>query len=318
MAAEPGASAAGGAGRADAPGPATGAGAAVDTGKGTPAPAATSSGGGGTVDQLLQNRIRAGGLPLPGQATTVPDAFAIAAVLLPTVPPQPQPQSQPQSPSSALTQAPTSPAIPASAQAPAPASKDPWFTAERGGGPVGGQLSADAGDRSGRAAGDGGFPAGRSDGVQGDGLTAPQGSWAAGDWTGAWRGGLGPVGGIGDGGVVNGVSGVGGMAGIGRRPADGLSATVVSARGTELAVSRDGGRPAVGAARTGAGTDRGSAGSATGDTQQAAGRPSDRASGGSGPLAATGSENAVLIPIAAGLLLTGAAMYKHRGLPRGH
>ncbi|MCC9308629.1 hypothetical protein LN042_16315 [Kitasatospora sp. RB6PN24] len=27
---------------------------------------------------------------------------------------------------------------------------------------------------------------------------------------------------------------------------------------------------------------------------------------------------AVLIPIAAGLLLTGAAMYKHRGLPRGH
>jgi hypothetical protein len=29
-------------------------------------------------------------------------------------------------------------------------------------------------------------------------------------------------------------------------------------------------------------------------------------------------ERAVLIPIAAGLLLTGAAMYKHRGLPRGH
>lgn len=27
---------------------------------------------------------------------------------------------------------------------------------------------------------------------------------------------------------------------------------------------------------------------------------------------------AVLAPIAAGLLLTGAAMCKHRGLPRGH
>jgi hypothetical protein len=34
------------------------------------------------------------------------------------------------------------------------------------------------------------------------------------------------------------------------------------------------------------------------------------------PASAVG--RAVLIPIAAGLLLTGAAMYKHRGLPRGH
>lgn len=42
------------------------------------------------VGQVLQERIRAGGLPLPGQATTVPDAFSIAAVLLPSVPPQPR------------------------------------------------------------------------------------------------------------------------------------------------------------------------------------------------------------------------------------
>ncbi|MEV4616670.1 hypothetical protein AB0K43_29355 [Kitasatospora sp. NPDC049258] len=42
------------------------------------------------VEQVLQDRIRAGGLPLPGQATTVPDAFAIATVLLPSVPPQPR------------------------------------------------------------------------------------------------------------------------------------------------------------------------------------------------------------------------------------
>ncbi len=32
----------------------------------------------------------------------------------------------------------------------------------------------------------------------------------------------------------------------------------------------------------------------------------------------TGTSAAVLVPITAGLLLTGAAMYKHRGLPRGH
>ncbi|MEV7023920.1 hypothetical protein [Kitasatospora sp. NPDC093558] len=33
---------------------------------------------------------------------------------------------------------------------------------------------------------------------------------------------------------------------------------------------------------------------------------------------ASGTATAVLAPIAAGLLLTGAAMWKHRGLPRGH
>jgi hypothetical protein len=42
------------------------------------------------VETVLQEQIRAGGLPLPGQATSLPDAFAIATVLLPTVPPQPR------------------------------------------------------------------------------------------------------------------------------------------------------------------------------------------------------------------------------------
>ncbi|WP_344337318.1 hypothetical protein, partial [Kitasatospora putterlickiae] len=32
----------------------------------------------------------------------------------------------------------------------------------------------------------------------------------------------------------------------------------------------------------------------------------------------TGTATSVLAPITAGLLLTGAAMYKHRGLPKGH
>ncbi len=47
------------------------------------------------VGQLLHDRIKAGGLPLPGQATTVPDAFAIAAVLLPSVPSQPRADDAP-------------------------------------------------------------------------------------------------------------------------------------------------------------------------------------------------------------------------------
>ncbi|WP_405017502.1 hypothetical protein OHV05_10910 [Kitasatospora sp. NBC_00070] len=48
-----------------------------------------------SVGRALQDRIRTDGLPLPGQATTVPDAFAIAAVLLPAVPPQPRGDGEP-------------------------------------------------------------------------------------------------------------------------------------------------------------------------------------------------------------------------------
>jgi hypothetical protein len=42
------------------------------------------------VGRLLQERIRAGGLPLPGQAAGLPDAFAIAALLRPAVPSHPR------------------------------------------------------------------------------------------------------------------------------------------------------------------------------------------------------------------------------------
>ncbi|MBV2154045.1 hypothetical protein [Kitasatospora sp. SUK 42] len=44
--------------------------------------------GGGPVDGDLRQRIRAGGLPLPGQRAAVPDAFAIASGLLDTAPAQ--------------------------------------------------------------------------------------------------------------------------------------------------------------------------------------------------------------------------------------
>ncbi|MFG2825145.1 hypothetical protein ACGFX4_37680 [Kitasatospora sp. NPDC048365] len=40
------------------------------------------------VEHVLQEQIRAGGLPLPGQVATLPDAFAIASGLLPAVPAQ--------------------------------------------------------------------------------------------------------------------------------------------------------------------------------------------------------------------------------------
>ncbi|KJY34290.1 hypothetical protein VR45_17390, partial [Streptomyces sp. NRRL S-495] len=43
------------------------------------------------VGSTLQDRIRAGGLPLPGQRAAVPDAFAIASGLLGTVPAQARP-----------------------------------------------------------------------------------------------------------------------------------------------------------------------------------------------------------------------------------
>ncbi|GAB7183069.1 hypothetical protein ATKI12_2900 [Kitasatospora sp. Ki12] len=45
----------------------------------------------GAVRDTLQDRIRAGGLPLPGQRAALPDAFAIASGLLDTVPAQARP-----------------------------------------------------------------------------------------------------------------------------------------------------------------------------------------------------------------------------------
>ncbi|MFJ3218084.1 hypothetical protein ACIPLC_19440 [Kitasatospora sp. NPDC086801] len=48
-------------------------------------------GAAGAVGSVLQDRIRAGGLPLPGQRAAVPDAFALASGLLDTVPAQGRP-----------------------------------------------------------------------------------------------------------------------------------------------------------------------------------------------------------------------------------
>ncbi|MER7580857.1 hypothetical protein [Kitasatospora sp. NPDC097691] len=51
----------------------------------------TAEGAAGVSGGSLQERIRAGGLPLPGQRAAVPDAFAIASGLLDTVPAQADP-----------------------------------------------------------------------------------------------------------------------------------------------------------------------------------------------------------------------------------
>ncbi|MFI2612829.1 hypothetical protein [Kitasatospora sp. NPDC018619] len=49
---------------------------------------AGAAGAAGAVSGTLQERIRAGGLPLPGQRAAVPDAFALASGLLDTAPAQ--------------------------------------------------------------------------------------------------------------------------------------------------------------------------------------------------------------------------------------
>ncbi|MGW2871368.1 hypothetical protein [Kitasatospora sp. NPDC001225] len=54
-------------------------------------PAEGITGVAGAVGGTLQERIRAGGLPLPGQRAAVPDAFALASGLLGTVPAQARP-----------------------------------------------------------------------------------------------------------------------------------------------------------------------------------------------------------------------------------
>ncbi|MFE0461878.1 hypothetical protein ACFW1A_21785 [Kitasatospora sp. NPDC058965] len=213
---------------------------------------ATSAAAPGTVDQLLHNRIKAGGLPLPGQATALPDAFSIAAVLLPAVPPQPG----------------------------APAVAGP-----------GGEAAVGS-----RAAHGGAFPVqhGRAEGDGAD--AAAPAAWAPG--TGWDRG-----------------------APAARGAADGASdrspVVALNARTAGTAASRDGERPLVGLPRPLA--DGGS------EAVRSAGEPvppdPNQQPVTVAPAAsaqASGMETAVLFPIAAGLLLTGAAMYKHRGLPRGH
>ncbi|GAA1270215.1 hypothetical protein GCM10009665_68230 [Kitasatospora nipponensis] len=264
-----------------APGAAGGPGPAGGTTPGT-------TGAGGAVDELLHNRIKAGGLPLPGQVATVPDAFAIAAVLLPA--------------------APAAPAAPTEGRGP---QEPPRVGTE----PQGGAPAEGGVDQADRAADASGFPVTRG-GADRNGLS-PQGGygdhrgWGAAD---GWRGRA-----VGVPGAVNRVTD--------GAPAEGGSLGAFAARIAEFAVSRNSARSGVAGAapgvastaEVGAGDGRSATGGARPrvDGSLAVIAPPTRRSGG-GPLAATGSQDAVLIPIAAGLLLTGAAMYKHRGLPRGH
>ncbi|MFD8785758.1 hypothetical protein [Kitasatospora sp. NPDC059599] len=178
----------------------------------SPGTAGDPTGGGtGAADGTLRERIRSGGLPLPGQRAAVPDAFAIASGLLDTAPAQDRPAENP---------------------------------ASREGGPTGpnstGRLQADTARP-----------------------TVPRQSEAA---------GTPPV----------------------------LDASETVPVGTPT--SRDG-------TTTPAGPDD-------------AGTPETLAVADTATVTAVGdgsaTATAVLAPIAAGLLLTGAAMCKHRGLPRGH
>ncbi|MDH6120784.1 hypothetical protein ABH930_004880 [Kitasatospora sp. GAS204A] len=216
------------------------------------------------VDQLLHSRIRAGGLPLPGQTTPLPDAFALAGSLLPAVPAQ---ERQPADPQAA--------------------------------GGSGHGASAATSGRAGRGpAGGAGPPGARGSAVAGSGARGERGA-ASGDGAGSRADGASQ----------------GGLLG------DGSSGATTSTRSVELAASRDGGRITVGsAARSAGGAERPVPGTdpLRAGVPSLSGDPAVHASVAAAPLAATGTAGAVLIPIAAGLLLTGAAMYKHRGLPRGH
>ncbi|MEV6972320.1 hypothetical protein [Kitasatospora sp. NPDC093806] len=188
--------------------------------------AATASVGG-----VLQDRIRAGGLPLPGQRAAVPDAFAIASGLLDAVPAQSR-AAESRTSGGAVTDGPSA----------AP-------------GRTGGTVP-----RSGRA---GGEPHGPAAPPPAPGVPE-QPQHAAADHPGL----------------------TGGEGADGRPP------------GRERA-SAVPGTPTTGAAAPDFETVR---------TTAAATVAND----------VSGRATAVLAPIAAGLVLTGAAMYKHRGLPKGH
>ncbi len=181
------------------------------------------------VEQVLQDRIRAGGLPLPGQATTVPDAFAIATVLLPAVPPQSR------------------------ADVPARASRSHPAGSEEEGADTAAPLPV--------------VP------VAGSGLGGPDASGPEED--------LGTE--VPDPGAVS----LPGSGHAGAFP----SGRAVTAVPPGVAQGLDG--------------------------QDA---PTDELALAAAPGRRGGAESgmAVLVPIVAGLLLTGAATYKHRGLPRGH
>ncbi|MFB7473928.1 hypothetical protein [Kitasatospora sp. NPDC056184] len=183
----------------------------------------------GSIGRALQDRIRAGGLPLPGQRAAVPDAFAIASGLLGTVPAQVRP------------------------------AEAPPIRGEVSDGPSGAGARPAGTDRPHRP---GGTP---------HGPAAPPPAPAPPDR-------LPPP-----------AAGPPAPAGGGSGRTD----------GRDRAAGADGVPAAGAAARLLAGTaTRTAAVTVAHDT--------------------AGTTTAVLAPITAGLLLTGAAMYKHRGLPKGH
>ncbi|MFJ2867216.1 hypothetical protein [Kitasatospora sp. NPDC087314] len=179
----------------------------------------------GTVGDVLQDRIRSGGLPLPGQRAAVPDAFALASGLLDTVPAQGRPTGT---------------------------------RASRDGEPAELRTPARPGTGTGRSA----APAtsARPSGAVASGASAVQEATAP-DGQGA----VGPATSSDQVGATTAVPAPPGT------PAEPPEALTLADTATVTAL------------------DDGSA-----------------------------TATAVLAPIAAGLLLTGAAMCKHRGLPRGH
>ncbi len=179
------------------------------------------------VSGVLQDRIRAGGLPLPGQRAAVPDAFAIASGLLGTVPAQSRP-----------TEARATRGEPVD-------------------GATGGSARSGEGPGTGRTGGDQRRPAAPPPAPTSPDQPRPP------------------------------VSGHPDAVGTGNGPAARAEHGPVAA-----------GAPAFGPVSAPAGRTTTAAVTVAQD--------------------AAGTATAVLAPIAAGLALTGAAMYKHRGLPKGH
>ncbi|MFJ2189661.1 hypothetical protein ACIOJE_17220 [Kitasatospora sp. NPDC087861] len=181
----------------------------------------------GTVGDVLQDRIRSGGLPLPGQRAAVPDAFALASGLLDPVPTQGRPTGT---------------------------------RASRDGEPAELRTPARPGTGTGRSAAPAtsARPPGAASGESGESTvqeaTAPDGPGAVGPATSSDQAGA--------------TTAVPAPPGTPAEPPETLT---LADTATVTAL------------------DDGSA-----------------------------TATAVLAPIAAGLLLTGAAMCKHRGLPRGH
>ncbi|MGA5823837.1 hypothetical protein ACPC54_39040 [Kitasatospora sp. NPDC094028] len=207
------------AGRSAGQAPAAGNGAANSPGPvGSPTGGSPAGGAAGQTGDGLRERIRAGGLPLPGERAALPDAFAIASGLLGGIPAQPRPAEPRAARDGEPAGLPTVPQQRAAAR-PAEAQLPPGATAAR--------------------------PARDTTATDGSGAPAA------------------PVGG-----------------------AD-LARSATTPTGTPF-------------------------GAATPEELALADTATVTAVDGSA------TATAVLAPIAAGLLLTGAAMCKHRGLPRGH